>query len=77
MTPSDIRATRETLGLSAQDFAALLGVTTRTVYRWEDGTREIPEPTVRLLMAKLALHHIDGNPRNNEPANVRPVLASR
>ena len=50
MTPSDLRATRHALGLSAAGLATLLGVQDgRTVRRWEAGEREIPGPVHVLL----------------------------
>ena len=49
MSPAEIRSARESLGLTASELAVQLGVTARTVYRWEDGSREMPAPTERLL----------------------------
>lgn len=50
MTPAELKSTRQSLGLSAERFAAFVGVETgRTVRRWEDGTRDIPGPVIKLL----------------------------
>jgi DNA-binding XRE family transcriptional regulator len=42
MQPAELQAWRATLGLSQSQLAALLGVRTMTVSRWETGTRTIP-----------------------------------
>lgn len=39
MTPADVRALRERLGLTPAQFARLLGVHPSTVSRWESGRR--------------------------------------
>ena len=39
MTPTDIKAIRVALGLEHEEFAARLGVSANTVYRWELGDR--------------------------------------
>ena len=50
MTPTEFKAIRHALGLSAQGLARALGVSDgRTVRRWEAGDRDIPGP-VRVLM---------------------------
>lgn len=43
MSDAELRMVRHTLGLTGGDLAALLGVTDRTVRRWEAGTVPIPE----------------------------------
>lgn len=43
MSDAELRMVRHTLGLTGGDLAALLGVTDRTVRRWEVGTVPIPE----------------------------------
>lgn len=37
MTPEDIQAIRKKLGVTQEKFAYLLGTTTTTVNRWENG----------------------------------------
>ena len=52
MTPTEFKAIRHSLGLSAQGLADALGLgasSGRTVRRWEAGGRDIPGP-VRVLM---------------------------
>ena len=52
MTPDEVRAHRELLGLTQPALAKRLGVTPVTVARWESvaaNRRQIPEPTARLL----------------------------
>ena len=50
MTPKQFREMRESLGLSQDQLAKMLGVSSgRTVRRWELGEREISETTARLF----------------------------
>ena len=51
MTPSDFRDQIDRLGLSTTGAARLLGVEDRSIRRYLDGTRAIPEPVRRLLWA--------------------------
>lgn len=52
MTPSELRALREALGITADALATVLGVSGgRTVRRWEAGDRAIPGPVAVLLRA--------------------------
>lgn len=41
MNSAEIRATRESLGLSQEDLAAFLSIDVRSVRRWEDGQQDI------------------------------------
>lgn len=50
MTPPDITATRERLGLTIGQAAYLVGVARRTFSRWESGQRDMPETAARLLL---------------------------
>lgn len=52
MTPAQIRARREGLGMSEAQFAAALGVSARTVRYWQTGGRS-PSKAVVLLMKRL------------------------
>ena len=47
--PRDVRAIREKVGLSQSAFAALLGVSTRTLQEWEQGRRTPTGPAYSLL----------------------------
>lgn len=47
--PKDVRAIREKIGLSQSAFAALLGVSTRTLQEWEQGRRTPTGPAYSLL----------------------------
>jgi DNA-binding transcriptional regulator YiaG len=49
MSPAELKKTRRDLGLSCEKFATLVGVTGRTVRRWERGDRDIPKPVIILL----------------------------
>lgn len=51
----DVRKIRESLNLSQTDFAALLGISVRTVQNWEQGRRE-PEGPARMLLQVAAAH---------------------
>ncbi len=60
LSPDDIRALRQRLGLSRRQFADRLGVAYRTVVGWElpsQGKR--PGRQCRLLIARLANAHLD------------------
>ena len=46
---SDIRALRQTTGLTQQKFADLLGIPKRTIENWESGKSRPPEYVVRLI----------------------------
>lgn len=56
MIPHDVKAARKTMGLSINGFADILGVSGRTVRRWEDGTRDPSELTLRFISSILAQH---------------------
>lgn len=49
MTPTELKSTRQSLGLSAGRFAALLGVTISSVRKWESGDNPIPAWLVMLI----------------------------
>lgn len=50
MTGPHCRRLRRRLGLTQVELAARLGVAGNTVWRWEAGQRQIPEPVARLLI---------------------------
>lgn len=52
MTGTEIRELRQSYGESQEVFAARLGVTGKTVHRWEKGT--VPLPAFRAKLARLA-----------------------
>lgn len=54
MTPTELNSAIATLGLSAEGFARLVGVTGRAVRRWQKGDRDIPALLVVLI--DLVLH---------------------
>lgn len=47
--PENVQAIRERTGLSQSAFAALLGVSTRTLQEWEQGRRQPTGPARALL----------------------------
>lgn len=49
---TDVRALRETLGLSQSDFAALFGFSVRSLQDWEQGRRR-PEIPIRAYLAVI------------------------
>jgi len=53
MTPEQFKAERERAGLTAKDFAAMIGVSERAVFYYEHGQRKIPL-TVQKLLAVIA-----------------------
>jgi transcriptional regulator with XRE-family HTH domain len=53
MTPSDLIATRKTLGLTQTELGEAIGVSLRAIQHYEAGTRKIPKPIEKLLMAEI------------------------
>ncbi len=51
----DARTVREKLGLSQAQFAALIGISSRTLQNWEQGHRR-PEGTARALLRVAERH---------------------
>ncbi len=49
----DVKAIRETLKLTQQQFAAMMGIGTRTLQNWEQGRRS-PEGPARVLLMVAA-----------------------
>jgi putative transcriptional regulator len=49
---TDVRALRDTLGLSQSDFAALFGFNVRSLQDWEQGRRR-PEIPIRAYLAVI------------------------
>jgi len=50
MTGQDLRRSRLALGLTLDEFARLVRVSSgRTVRKWEDGEREVPGPVAVLV----------------------------
>lgn len=49
MTPADLKAIRQALGLTQKALAARLGVPTNTWARWERGGMPVEKPTLLLL----------------------------
>ena len=47
MTPQQFKTLRGDYSLS--ELSAMIGVTTRTIRRYEDGTRSIPMPVIILM----------------------------
>jgi transcriptional regulator with XRE-family HTH domain len=56
MTPSALRALRNSMGLMQRELAERLGVTENTVTRWENGRRKIPPVVDRLVRVLAAMH---------------------
>lgn len=67
MTGKHMAHIRDELGLSQEQMAELLGVTARTVYRWEEHRSDISGAQARLL---ACLRDMPGNTR----ARVRVLL---
>lgn len=49
--PGNVRRARKLLGLTQDELAAALGVSSRAVQSWEGGAREPRGPTLRRLAA--------------------------
>jgi DNA-binding transcriptional regulator YiaG len=63
VSPADVRAARERLGMTTQQLAEALECTVRTVQFWESGERNVPGPArvaMRLMLwsgSGVARHH--------------------
>jgi putative transcriptional regulator len=55
MDRPDVRRLRDGFGLSQVDFAALLGISVKTLRNWEQGRRQ-PEGPARVLLQIAAKH---------------------
>jgi DNA-binding transcriptional regulator YiaG len=58
MSPADVAAVRERLGMTRQQFADALECTLRTVQMWEAGDRGVPGPArvaMRLMLQPPAV----------------------
>jgi len=53
--PPDIKGIRNGFGLTQEQFAALLGISVRTLRNWEQG-RRVPEGPARVLLQVAAKH---------------------
>lgn len=53
--PPDIKSIRSGFGLTQEEFAALLGISIRTLRNWEQG-RRVPEGPARVLLQVAARH---------------------
>jgi putative transcriptional regulator len=53
--PLDIKRLRDEFGLTQEQFAALLGISVRTLHNWEQG-RRVPEGPARVLLQVAAKH---------------------
>ena len=53
--PVEIKDSRDGFGLRQEEFAALLGISVRTLRNWEQG-RRVPEGPARVLLQVVAKH---------------------
>jgi len=53
--PPEIKAIRDDFGLTQEQFAALMGISVRTLRNWEQG-RRMPEGPARVLLQVAAKH---------------------
>jgi putative transcriptional regulator len=53
--PPEIREIRDGFGLTQEQFAALLGISVRTLRNWEQG-RRVPDGPARVLLQVAAKH---------------------
>ncbi|MCG2591927.1 helix-turn-helix domain-containing protein [Ramlibacter sp. XY19] len=67
-SPTRLAAQRQKLGLSAADFAALIGVSGQSVYKWEHGESR---PRARQLEAIAALRGIGKREANTRLEQLR------
>lgn len=64
----DIKALRERAGVSQRDFAAMLGVSNRTLQDWEQGRRTPTGPAMNLLRLYEAMPEATTRILAEEPA---------
>lgn len=65
MEGSELKAKRESLGLTQTELADILGVKMNTVYRWESGLLTVPK-SITLAMETVERNHKAGtNKKNN------------
>jgi DNA-binding transcriptional regulator YiaG len=62
MTPAEVSAAREALGMTKEQLAAVMGCGLRAVQTWESGERNCPGP------ARLALRLMLRTPRARWPS---------
>jgi putative transcriptional regulator len=55
LDPADIKSIHEGFGLTQVQFAALMGISVRTLHNWEQG-RRVPEGPARVLLQVAARH---------------------
>ena len=67
-TSKDIRALREKAGVSQRTFAAMLGVSSRTLQDWEQGRRTPTGPAMNLLRLYEAMPEAIAKVLAEEPA---------
>ena len=49
MTAKELNEYRRSIGLDAESFGSLVGVTRQAVIWWETGERKIPKPIAKLV----------------------------
>jgi len=52
ITANTIKELRKSLNLTQEEFASLLGATTKTIHRWETGKNK-PSKMAKVLLAKI------------------------
>jgi DNA-binding XRE family transcriptional regulator len=56
MKGSELKAKRESLGLTQTELAEILGVKMNTIYRWESGILTVPK-SIELAMKTVESEH--------------------
>lgn len=75
MNNIEIKEIRNRFGFTQTQFGEMLGVTLRSVQRWESGEHIIPEPTARLLAQKLKELETEGGMTGTEIKEIREKLS--
>lgn len=57
MIPAEFKSWQLAMGFTTTHAAAMLGISARTVNSYRQGTRGIPEPTVKLMMLLQEKYH--------------------
>jgi transcriptional regulator with XRE-family HTH domain len=80
MTLGDvIRATREDAGISRESFASELGVSIKTIYRWEAGKREPKMDRIREIasLVRIPFQEFIAKTSNPTPPSTRAPKGPR
>lgn len=65
LAPHEIKRYRVIMRMDVRDFATAMGVTERSVWRWESGERTMPRPSAALLLRMVEDHRLAQQPQSD------------